>query len=371
MANLSLRKSSVMALVALSIATFSSCANQEVSETLPETELSEAALLDPSEIAATPVTDDASVFADLNAAPAASEHAGANLTHDDSDPFYLPIGGESLGRVAYTLYGNRGMAGSLLKKNPELQGVKKLTAEQRVYFDMDKLNPQPMFLTKDMLDRYPSQLAEKIQKTSVLAKTTVALGTGETLQTLSQRLYGTTRYWTEIYLLNREALASYDKVSPGMQLTVFERSPAGAASTTDVTGAPAAMPTEMPVAPIQPMPEQSAVQPAAQPLMPDDTSARAPVVEQVAPAPVVHEAEPAQLDTQPVAAADTVQSGGLDSTNLRRILYGIAILLIGGLAFYFTRPNKKKFDMLDMTTQDSAPRPKLGNPKDSHKQGLG
>lgn len=367
MAKLSLRKSSVVALMALSVATFSSCANQEVSETLPEAELSEAALLDPSEIAATPVTDDASVFADLNAAPAASEHSAAASTHDDADPFYLPIGGESLGRVAYTLYGNRGLAGSLLKKNPELQGVKRLAAEQRVYFDMEKLNPQPMFLTKDMLDRYPSQLAEKIQKTSVLAKTTVALGAGETLQTLSQRLYGTTRYWTEIYLLNREALASYDKVSPGMQLTVFERSPSGApAPVAERNAAPAEMPVEAPVAPIQPMPEQ----PAAQPLMPDDTSAKAPV-EHVAPAPAVQEVEPAQLDTQPVAATESVQSGGLDSTNLRRILYGIAILLIGGLAFYFTRPNKKKFDMLDMTTQDSAPRPKLGNPKDSHKQGLG
>jgi len=39
---------------------------------------------------------------------------------------------------------------------------------------------------------------------------------GDTLQKISQKLYGTTKKWHKLYLLNKDILKSPDKVHPGM-----------------------------------------------------------------------------------------------------------------------------------------------------------
>jgi hypothetical protein len=386
----------------LLVSIVSSCATQsENSDTLPPLEESAASLLDPTEVAM-PVGDEAAVFADLATAPeaAASEiAASAERPADSTSPFYNPIGGESLGRVAYTLYGNRNLAKDLVRLNPDLQGVGSLRTDQRVYFDMDRLNPVATHLTKDLLDRYPAQLAEKIQKAG-LAQETVTVGDGETLQEVSQRLYGTTRYWTEIYLLNRESISNYDRVPSGTQLKAYQRGMVSVSGEKNTT-----RPANKDVGYSAPSNNQTNIvneQEAAEPVMPLTDSGRpadvvaeppvnsqAPAVSETPAAPVdpipetpaytpppVAETPPQQMDSPPPAQrqqpAAAVSSGGMfdfsNTANLRRIIYVALILVIGIVAFVMTRSSKKKsFDMLDVTTDTTGTRPKLGGDVDNHK----
>ena len=118
----------------------SSCSSTQTTDEAPELLVSEASFLDESE-RATPVIDDSAVFSDLNAQPADTESAAFTdgASADSTSPFYNPIGGESLGRVAYTLYGDSGMFRSLVEQNPELRDIKSLSAGQKVFFDF-KIN---------------------------------------------------------------------------------------------------------------------------------------------------------------------------------------------------------------------------------------
>jgi len=351
---LKLGKSGIALLAALFL--FQSCSSQETTEGMPELPMSEASLLDYSE-QSTPVSDDNAIFADLNPMDS-SVQASSDPSAHGGDPFYNPLGGESLARVAYTLYGDRKLSSDLRALNPGLAGVRQLEFGQTVYFEFGKLNPTPTYLTKDLIDRYSNELAEKIVSNNEFGKGNVVIEKGETLQALSQRLYGTTRYWTEIYLLNKDSLKGYDRVAAGISLTVFQRGPAALGSPNVIgnleqanPAAPAdlapAAPTEAPKgldtqmaspAPMDPIPETSS-EPAASP----------------APEPYV----PQDLATVGGEASALTSSS---STNTRRIIYIALILLVGGLAFYFTRPKKKSFDMLDATTNDlGSGRQKLGS----------
>jgi hypothetical protein len=353
----------------------SSCASKEISDYPPELPLSEAALLDDSE-RSTPVWDDSAVFADLHGQPAdgLEDFMTTEVSFADTDsPFYNPVGGETLGRIAYTLYGDRSRASSLLQKNPELRGVKSLAAYQRVYFDFDGLRPMPTLLTKDLIDRYGNELAARIQEQD-LPRETITLEPGETLQSLSQRLYGTTRYWTEIYLLNQKSISNYDQVRAGASLTVYQRGHQVAAP----TPAPAPAPEPFPV-----MAEPVAEEPVAQPYFQDSAVdiPEASPVEAVPMDPIpetpsfsstVSESTPEQSPATyvPQEPASGFSLGG--SANVRRGIYAGLILLIGIAAFFMTRSSKKKgFDMLDVTTTDTAgARQKLGG-KDNQKQDIG
>jgi hypothetical protein len=357
---------------------FSSCASKETSTEALEPPISEAALLDESD-RATPVIDDAAIFSDLNAQPASSElGAGSVASADSSSPFYNPLGGESLGRVAYTLYGDESLFRQLAEQNPELRGVKTLAASQRVFFDFDRVKPVPTFLTKDLLDRYPNELAARLPGAG-LSKNSVTLAPGETLQSLSQRLYGTTRYWTEIYLLNKEAISNYDRVPAGVALSVVERPMVGT-NEAPPPSAPAVEPVATNIVPaMAPVVEQS--QPVAQPVLPVmDTQPKAAAPSPVDPTPEISTqqestAEPVtrQAVTQPAEKvnAAAAQASLSSSANVRRLVYVGLILLIGALAFFLTRPKKKGFDMLDVTAKDStAGRLKL-TPKDTQHQDIG
>lgn len=342
----------------LSVALFSSCASQSTSDVPDSLPISEADELAPSE-QATPVADDSSVFADLAA------QGSPGMTADFSDaPFYNPIGGESLGRVAYTLYGSRAKWKELAKQNPELASVKTLTAEQKVYFDFSRVRPVVTYLTKDLIDRYPGELASRIEQNNSLPKDSISVSPGETLQAVSQRLYGTTRYWTEIYLLNRGTINHYDKVRAGMTLAVYQRS--GIA-------APAVTPTqEAPVAQVRPLDSPK----VAEPEMPTHAVPADPIPEtpNFSQDLATNAADPVP-ETKPAVREAAPAAGFMDpnSANTRRMIYVGLIVLIGALAFYFTKSSKKKsFDMLDVTTSDTAAsgRAKL-NEKDSHHQDIG
>lgn len=363
---------------AIMLGFISSCASQQTDE-LPAEPTSEAALLDESESGATPVADESAIFADLNGQPADSENSSTEASSDmtatevsaaNSDsPFYNPVGGESLGRVAYTLYGDRKQTASLLGKNPELSGVKSLSSDQRVYFDFAQVRPMPTFLTKDLIDRYPGELASKIEETSGLTKQSVTLGRGETLQQLSMRLYGTTRYWTEIYLLNREAIGNYDRVPAGVNLSVYERAPVAIGNQAPQVEAPAITQSSPRMeAPVQPAPAPEVAQPADPiPETPDFSTAQ--------PAPEVTHATPPPMMENPAAVAEETPKASLidfnNSANVRRAVYIALIVLIGCVAFYMTRsPKKKNFDMLDVTTSDTSGRAKLKD-SDNHHQGIG
>ncbi len=374
--------------VAAAVCLFTACASSEVeSPTVENPSSDESAFLLGEETApvATDVSD-AGAFADLDSGKAASTEAttenSSAATTDSGAPYYNPLGGESLRRVAHTLYSDKSFASQLLEKNPGLKGIKKLSAEQKVYFDIDTAKPEPTYLTKDLLDRYPAQLGERVNAAGSekgIAKTTVTLNQGETLQELSMRLYGTHRYWTEIFLVNQDKIRNYDRVKSGTTLTVFNR------PNTGVAVAPPAQPeapvaAQVEVSPPPPLPvvaapasmEEAAPMPSAPEAMPSQPEAEAT---QPAPAPApidpLPETPVAEKIPEP-APAPAVTTAEISSSNsmTRPIIYGVLVLLIIGGGVYFTRsPKKSKVDMLDITAADSAGRPKLA--KDSQKINIG
>lgn len=401
--------------VVAAVCLFTSCAStpsegDSASAANPETPGDAALLLDNSSTPATDVSD-AGAFADLEAGkdkPAAATDPepkadSSGKPADDGAPYYNSVGGESLRRVAHTLYSDKSFAAKLLDKNPELKGVKHLSAEQKVYFDMDVAKPEPTYLTKDLLDRYPGQLAERLTASvseKGISKTTVTLNRGETLQELSKRLYGTHRYWTEIFLVNHDKIQNYDKVKSGITLTVFERPNSGVAAAEPVNTPVAAKvapvtpspvmeePTPAPIPVVEAEPVAVTPTPVAMPTQPEPVQATQPEPVAVTPADPIPETPPApapvavqpipetKLEPAPVAelpktapepAQAVASQPEISSSNAvtRPIIYAVLVLLILGGGFYYTRtPKKPKVDMLDITAAESGGRPKL-SAKDS------
>jgi hypothetical protein len=345
---------------------------------LPE---SEAALLDPSvDSGALPVIDPSvspDAFADLRSGTADADTVVEGPS--DGVPFYNPLGGESLGRVAYMLYGSRNERKKLLDLNPGLKGVRALAPGQKVAFSFEGLRPNPQYLTKDLLDRYAQPLSQALRDVGQENKQNdVVVGRGESLQDVSRRLYGTTRYWPEIYLLNVDRLKHYDRVQAGATLAVLERSPI------IVGSAPAGMDSqpqgnvgEQAIAPpamapaLVETPPPSDLQPPAAPVMAPAAVEASPAAESAPPAPQALTTQPAPQDpipetpmagsaqnTESVASAD--EEGFLGSPTARRIFYVALVLIVGALGFYFTRPKQKSFDMIETATAAST------GPSDSH-----
>jgi len=387
---------------------FSSCATSTPPESsgTPENPTADGALLDDSaKVGATDVAD-AGAFADLESGKDKEKTeaktdaaAPAEASSAEGDTYYSSIGGESLRRVALTLYSDKSFAKKLLEKNPDLKGVKKLASDQKVFFDMDGAKPEPRFLTKDLLNRYAAPLAERLEASEKdLGKTTVTVNKGESLQDVSQRLYGTHRYWTEIYLVNHDKIQNYDKVKSGLTLSVVNHpGSTGVAKAKVPVVAPVAnvepppappkeeapppppvakLPVVSPVAELptqpEPLPTQQQPEPAAK-TPPMDPIPETPPAAEVKPAPVITPPAPAQVVETPKAipaASASVEEPVSANSSLRRILYVVMILAIGGAAFYFTRtPKRPKVDMLDLNAS-AGDRPKL-TPKDSQKSNIG
>lgn len=311
---------------------------------------------------------DSDVFADLNSSEPKKVEIAEVSADSSSEPFYSAVGGEKLGRVAYALYGSKRHSKLLRKQNPGIAGT--LSQGQAVHFSFDQVDPRPMFFTKDLIERYPEELSKRIQG----ATTTAEVKPGETLQAVSQRLYGTTRYWTEIYLLNRDKISSFDKVSKGTALVVVNRPEgfdayaevraefgAAAASVAKVSAPAVAAPvyTPPPVKAEIREPVREAPKVIEQPVK--EEALQVGVVDsQVVPPPAPKEAKPLQTMGDMPDQARAAESGMFSSTNIRRIIYVGLILVITVFAFYMTRPSKRqKFDMLDMTANSTSSRPKL------------
>ena len=142
----------------------------------------------------------------------------------NSQTFYVTVGGEGWRRLAKALYNDMGAASELKELNQDIQNQASLEAGTNVYFDMERAMPRPEYLTKDMLERYTDVLSRKIvslrtQTPQSLQEVTVV--GGDTLQIISQKLYGTHRLWPELFLLNTGKIKDYDKIYPGMVLSYF------------------------------------------------------------------------------------------------------------------------------------------------------
>lgn len=334
----------------------SSCAGHSNS-VKPDDKISDEQLLeDSAKVTSTDVTDDSAAFADLE-----TKNVAGTTEDSSGKPYYTSIGGESLKRVAFTLYGKRGLASKLLALNPDLRGVEKLSAGQKVYFDLAQLNPQTTYLTKDLLGRYASELSQAVEAKG-LQKVSATIQAGESLQDVSKRLYGTSRYWAELYLANKDKIQDYDKVSAGLSLAAFEHSNQGIASAAAVVSPSSAVivheqqaePTVQAAAPAPAAPAPVVIQ---QPAV--ATQSHPDPLSDTPPAPVQEQIKPVQASSDP---------GMLESNNVnsRRILYVLLILAIGGGAYYFTRGPKKRsnIDMLDINAE-FMPRPKLPTNSDS------
>jgi hypothetical protein len=334
------------------------------------------------------------------------------------DTFYKAYGGESLRQVAMALYSKRSFAKQLQEKNPDITNPKKLNAGREIYFDMDSTRPNPRFLTKDLLDRYAQPLADHLQSKEK-ATNTATVEKGDTLQRLSLKLYGTPRYWPEIYLVNLDKIHNYDRIPAGLTVSVVdhprvstvskaEAPPAVREATTsdstDATPPPAApeesvtaAATEEPAVPAadvvntqpDPMTTQAQAQTEAAPdpipeippvadkpaaVTPPPVTAPPPAAAPVPPPQAIAPPAPAPVPApavsqKPVQAALDTAIAVSQNSSLRRFLYIALIVLIGGAGYYFTRtPRRPKKDMMDLTT-DALARPKLSS-KDSHKSNI-
>jgi hypothetical protein len=230
--------------------------------------------------------------------------------------------------------------------------------------------------------RYKRELGERIKSDTSTDR--VLVQPGDTLQKISQRLYGTTRLWTELYLVNGEKIQDFNKLAPGTELSYYKHADSVnmAAMTQntntpvtteqvapEVTAAPVA-PVEMPVAEtpaeVTAAPTMAAAEAAPMPQseslpQAEQTPAAAPMVSTHTPAPIVAKAEPV------AAESDSL----ISSANIRKVVYVLLVLLVGAIAHMLTSKSGKKsagaayaknMDMLDMsgrtpTTSHEVPTP--------------
>ena len=67
----------------------------------------------------------------------------------------------------------------------------------------------------------PVTMGITIPEISTGASHEYTVQSGDTLQKISQKLYGTTKKWHKLYLLNKDILKSPDKIHPGMVIKVI------------------------------------------------------------------------------------------------------------------------------------------------------
>lgn len=177
------------------------------------------------EAAAAVVSDDVKKEIEAEEAPFHASHASE--MSPDTGVFYSAVGGETPSRVARTIIGGLRPLKKLLKANPDLKFGKKLSKGDKIYFVFDDVvEPQSAYFTKQLLDSYPSEFGAKIEASAAshgLNKIPVVTQKGDTLQSISTKLYGTRRLWTELYLINRSKITNYDKISPGLELVAYDR----------------------------------------------------------------------------------------------------------------------------------------------------
>lgn len=153
----------------------------------------------------------APVSVEIETRQVAAEESEANI-------IYTALGGEKLAFVAKALLGSTENADLIKTWNQEIQNDV-LEKGQQLKIKIENLKPQPIFLSKSVLLQYKAELRSRFIRTE--PKNTYTVKTGDTLQMISQRLYSTTRRWTEIYLINYEKIDNPDVLKNGLELRHF------------------------------------------------------------------------------------------------------------------------------------------------------
>lgn len=162
----------------------------------------------------------------VSGAASSADGAAMQTTGDGFGYYYSAIGGESVRQVALALYSKSSAYKKLLQMNAGLSVTSPIPADTKVYFDMETVSPRAEMLTTDVLKRYRGELSNKLAAkrqqqfgNEEFKETTV--GPGDTLQVISQRIYGTTRLWTELFLLNQDRIKDYDNLRVGTVLKYY------------------------------------------------------------------------------------------------------------------------------------------------------
>lgn len=134
---------------------------------------------------------------------------------DQDYVIYVAKGGEKLSFIARSLLGSPKKTSLLKTWNPNhITGP--LQKNQEIKVKVSALNPQPIYLSRSLVMKYKTQLRDHLTKKS--PQKTYVVKTGETLQTISQNLYTTTRRWTELYLFNYDKMKDPDALEKGTEL---------------------------------------------------------------------------------------------------------------------------------------------------------
>lgn len=148
-------------------------------------------------------------------ATAATATAIQQIEESQDYLIYVATGGESLSFVAKSLLGSPQKTSLLKNWNPTL-AIGPLRRDQEIKVKTEALKPQPIYLTRSLITKYKAELRGRLERNS--PQKTHVVKNGETLQTISQKLYATTRRWTELYLLNYDKLQDPDILEKGTEI---------------------------------------------------------------------------------------------------------------------------------------------------------
>jgi hypothetical protein len=241
------------------------------------------------------------------------------------------------------IYGDRKFTTELQALNPGLNRANALSPEQVVYFDSSKLNPQMNYVTKDFLERYSDALSASLGRVNA-PRAATSVGSGETLQAVSQRLYGTTRYWTELYLLNKEKISGYDKVKAGTELSYIQHDQitqiASAAPKENNNNVNNNLAPANEAVPAETLDSQTAnqLQPSAEPSGGEVIASGADNNSVLQPPAAI-----APMSTQLNKVNEPQKTSFWTAANIRKAVYILLVAAVIGIAFVMTRGGSKRY----------------------------
>ncbi len=148
------------------------------------------------------------------------------LTHQQLE--YLGLGYEKPSFIARMLLGGPQKTKDILSLNPNLSLHSKIKKNEIIKVPIKSLNIEPTLLTDYLVTKYAKIIREQLiskYKNQHLDSQTTLVKKGESLQDISLRLYGTTRYWTELYLLNADTLNdNFNIITAGQILVYYDHS---------------------------------------------------------------------------------------------------------------------------------------------------
>lgn len=108
-----------------------------------------------------------------------------------------------------------------LAKKADQKSISPTHAATKSFFRAYPLQRKLKNEIQENKERYKAELLKVIQAKKIQL-TSHKTSKGESLQSISEKLYGTTRRWPEIYILNYPVLDNYDRLPVGMDLQVIQ-----------------------------------------------------------------------------------------------------------------------------------------------------